>query len=202
MKNNKGLTLIALVITIIILLILAGISIRMSIGENGILTRATTVEKTYNKSEVLEELNIIITEKYLETYNKISLDGNLDNIDEYYSLDKVIQFLLGYSGGEDGKKIYTEGELPDSKVYITTLNGYTNKSEDTRYFIIIDSLGRSIDKYGKGENNYSNAKDYFYIKVSENDDGIKTAKVFYKGIKSNTDADDEEIGDLQIQQSL
>ena len=39
---NKGITLIALVITIIILLILAGISIAMITGENGILTKATT----------------------------------------------------------------------------------------------------------------------------------------------------------------
>ena len=40
MKNNKGITLIALVITIIVLLILAGISIAMLTGENGILTNS------------------------------------------------------------------------------------------------------------------------------------------------------------------
>ena len=38
-KKNKGITLIALVITIIILLILAGISISMLTGQNGILNR-------------------------------------------------------------------------------------------------------------------------------------------------------------------
>lgn len=38
MKNTKGITLIALVITIIVLLILAGGSIAMLTGENGILT--------------------------------------------------------------------------------------------------------------------------------------------------------------------
>ena len=40
MTNNKGITLIALVITIIVLLILAGVSIAMLTGQNGILTRA------------------------------------------------------------------------------------------------------------------------------------------------------------------
>ena len=44
MKNNKkmskGITLIALVVTIIVLLILAGISIMMLTGDNGILKRA------------------------------------------------------------------------------------------------------------------------------------------------------------------
>ncbi len=39
MKNNKGITLIALVVTIIVLLILAGVSIAMLTGDNGILGR-------------------------------------------------------------------------------------------------------------------------------------------------------------------
>ena len=39
-KNAKGITLIALVITIIILLILAGISIAFLNGENGIITKS------------------------------------------------------------------------------------------------------------------------------------------------------------------
>ena len=42
MKNQKGITLIALVITIIVLLILAGVTIAMLTGENGILNKATT----------------------------------------------------------------------------------------------------------------------------------------------------------------
>ena len=46
-KANKGITLIALVITIIVLLILAGVSIAMLTGENGILAQATNArEKT------------------------------------------------------------------------------------------------------------------------------------------------------------
>lgn len=40
MKNNKGITLIALVVTIIVLLILAGVSIAMLTGQNGILNKA------------------------------------------------------------------------------------------------------------------------------------------------------------------
>lgn len=41
MKDNKGITLIALVITIIVLLILAGVAIAMLSGENGLLNRAS-----------------------------------------------------------------------------------------------------------------------------------------------------------------
>ena len=44
MKNNKGITLIALVVTIIVLLILAGISIAMLTGDNGILGNANNAK--------------------------------------------------------------------------------------------------------------------------------------------------------------
>ena len=47
-KNTKGITLIALVITIIVLLILAGVSIAMLTGDNGILTQAQNAK---NKTE-------------------------------------------------------------------------------------------------------------------------------------------------------
>ena len=50
-KNNRGITLIALVITIIVLLILAGVSIAMLTGENGILTQ---VQNAKNKTEEAE----------------------------------------------------------------------------------------------------------------------------------------------------
>ena len=44
-KANKGITLIALVITIIVLLILAAISIATLTGENGLLTKASTAKE-------------------------------------------------------------------------------------------------------------------------------------------------------------
>ena len=52
MKNNKGITLIALVVTIIVLLILAGVSIAMLSGQDGILNRAS--EATYLESNLLK----------------------------------------------------------------------------------------------------------------------------------------------------
>ena len=45
MKNEKGITLIALVITIIVLLILAAVSIATLTGQNGILTRANDAKE-------------------------------------------------------------------------------------------------------------------------------------------------------------
>ena len=66
-RKNKGITLIALVITIIVLLILAGVSISMLTGENGILNRAKEAKEktelaTKEEEEILYELEDMINE--------------------------------------------------------------------------------------------------------------------------------------------
>ena len=53
-RTNQGITLVALVITIIVLLILAGVTIAMLIGENGILNQANQA-KTENEIKAVEE---------------------------------------------------------------------------------------------------------------------------------------------------
>ena len=64
MKNNKGITLIALVITIIVLLILAGVSIAMLTGDNGILTQASTSKTNTQVAEVVERVNMELDAQY------------------------------------------------------------------------------------------------------------------------------------------
>lgn len=59
MKKQTGITLIALVITIIVLLILAGISIATLTGQNGILTKANKAKVENKRAEYEETLNII-----------------------------------------------------------------------------------------------------------------------------------------------
>ena len=54
-KNMKGITLISLVITIILLLILAGISIRSIVGSNGILKTAQKATKDYENDQTDEK---------------------------------------------------------------------------------------------------------------------------------------------------
>lgn len=57
-RKNKGITLIALVITIIILLILAAVSINLLVGENGILNRAQTGATEYQRQAGKEKLEL------------------------------------------------------------------------------------------------------------------------------------------------
>ena len=70
--SNKGITLIALVITIIILLILAGISIAMLTGENGILTRTNEAKEKTQKENIIEEARIKIVEKQTENFGTLT----------------------------------------------------------------------------------------------------------------------------------
>ena len=57
-KQQKGITLIALVVTIIILLILAGVSIAMLTGNNGVLTQAKSAKENTRVGEVQEKVKL------------------------------------------------------------------------------------------------------------------------------------------------
>lgn len=57
-KQTNGITLIALVITIIVLLILAGVAISMLSGKNGILNRATDAKKRTEESNEFEKIKL------------------------------------------------------------------------------------------------------------------------------------------------
>ena len=54
LKEQKGITLVALIITIIVMLILAGVSISLVVGENGVLTQAQDVEPAQVKASLKE----------------------------------------------------------------------------------------------------------------------------------------------------
>ncbi len=53
-KKEKGITLIALIVTIIVLLILAGVTISLAVNDNGIFQKAKTATNTYKKAEANE----------------------------------------------------------------------------------------------------------------------------------------------------
>ena len=71
MKNNKGITLIALVITIIVLLILAGITIAMLTGENGLLNKANGAKVEDMRATADESINLAIAAMNLQLQEKI-----------------------------------------------------------------------------------------------------------------------------------
>ena len=68
MRNQRGITLIALVITIIVLLILAGVSIAMLTGQNGILTRANEAGTTTNEKSNSEIVKLAVSNILTDYY--------------------------------------------------------------------------------------------------------------------------------------
>jgi hypothetical protein len=58
MKKQNGITLVALVITIIVLLILAGVSISLALGNNGVLTRSSQAVTENEKGTVLQDIKL------------------------------------------------------------------------------------------------------------------------------------------------
>lgn len=89
MTNNKGITLIALVITIIVLLILAGVSIAMLTGQNGILTRATDSKIASSDAEVVERVNMELNAQLTNAMAGMAFDtqtvmqNNIGTVDGY-----------------------------------------------------------------------------------------------------------------------
>lgn len=73
-KKERGITLIALVITIIVLLILATISIATLTGENGILNKASNAKETQKLAEMKELLELAIQNLQVEKQRKMTVN--------------------------------------------------------------------------------------------------------------------------------
>ena len=77
-SKNSGITLIALIITIIVLLILAGVSISLVVGENGILSKAISSSEKTNEAKDEEQRQMSIAEAAMNFENTEYKDKNGD----------------------------------------------------------------------------------------------------------------------------
>ena len=127
-KNQKGITLIALVVTIIVLLILAGVSIAMLTGENGIMSKAATASW---KSKLGDAQDIVALE-VSNAMNNYFIHAYVDDTDSetasYASLDGAIT-----QGCQTAQKELGDGYKVESTV-ANTGNGkikieYTSNSK-------------------------------------------------------------------------
>ena len=78
--NNKGITLIALVITIIVLLILAGVAIATLTGDNGVLTKAVTAKDRTTEAEAKEAVQLEAIGSIDETTGKFNKEDFKTNV--------------------------------------------------------------------------------------------------------------------------
>lgn len=121
LKKAKGITLIALVITIIVLLILAGVSIATLAGEGGILSKATTAKNETNQAGTREQIQMAVYGSY-DDNGKLNINQLKTELGK---IDKI------------GTITDTDGNFPIK----TKLDGYD---------IIVDNKG-NVTVNGKGE---------------------------------------------------
>ena len=113
--NQKGITLIALVITIIVLLILAGVSIAMLTGENGILTQAQKAKEKTEEAEKDEMKDIAILDEMIDgkgTYIEEVTDKNpgvLELKDGTYVINSI-EDLVAFASSVNKGTTY-EGQI-------------------------------------------------------------------------------------------
>ena len=97
MKNQKGITLIALVVTIVVLLILAGTSIAMLSGDNGIITQAQNANYANTEGEVVDKIRMAYNTVSAEVRVNTATDRgyNALNFDSMVELVQLIASDLG-----------------------------------------------------------------------------------------------------------
>ena len=87
-QENKGITLIALVVTIVVLIILATVSINEVLGQNGIIGKAKQAKESYEKSVKAEDTAMQELLNEMAQYNEGEPTGNIDP-ETGWNLDKV-----------------------------------------------------------------------------------------------------------------
>ena len=102
-KEMKGITLIALVITIVVLMILAGVSINTVLGDDGIIKKAKEAAEATKRASAEEEMNRLILEYQLasndetlesflqEKVTEGRIDGVTDNGDGTITITKKVE---------------------------------------------------------------------------------------------------------------
>lgn len=130
LRNRKGLTLIALIITIIVLLILAGVSLGAVFGDNGVVTSSTEAKLATENGETLEILRLSIYDKATANSDDIEKMSELDylrsvgkiNFDNTVNVDKI-----------KAQNSYGRGNLSRGDIYVIR-DGYlyyiNNKKEE------------------------------------------------------------------------
>ena len=124
LRRAKGITLISLAITIIILLILAGVTLSLTIGDNGIITQAQKAKEAQEIAAIKEDFQLAILDKELEkggtgitkeeleeiagNFGELQEDGNTIITEEGYEIkiDEIYQ-----EGATGGGSAATDEEL-------------------------------------------------------------------------------------------
>ena len=137
MKRGNGVTLIALAVTIIVMLILAGVTISTLTGNSGITTKASKAKTKSYLANIKEEYELYLSEK--------RMDDEYD-LDTLYANDKTIR----YEGNEVGTgiaEICSSIKKGDEKKFEIIKGKIYYVSQDKNVIPIAVELGFSINQY-------------------------------------------------------
>ena len=155
-KGNKGITLIALVITIIVLLILAGISIAMLTGSSGVLTKANQADIQNARGEAADRINTalngIFAELIAESQGVATIDMDEKDIEGVNGLDtdaaqKIGDFKVAepnFSPEDGGDVVVITWTPHDTSKFGGTITGKITYHKD--------GVFTSSTNYGKANN--------------------------------------------------
>ena len=130
MKKEKGITLIALVITIIVLLILAGVSISLVLGQNGVLTQSKTSVTENKKATAKEEVTMAWAACETDYWNAWAKDSSVSKAD----------FFEGNNGNPGLSSYLTTGTLTNFSYGENSTLDY-EKSASEKYALTVNSKG-------------------------------------------------------------
>lgn len=173
---NKGITLVALVVTIVVLLILAGISINLLLGENGIIKKAKEArEKTAEgKTNDMLGMNQLIQDMYdLEnSENKKEDDKGENKVDDKSDEVKKYKVTIQFINRENQSivnfgsiEIYEGESIGQDAKQIATISG-KNETEN----VISLAKGTYTVRCLKAPDGYEKTAEDITFNVDENDE--------------------------------
>ena len=135
LRRNKGITLIALVVTIIVILILAGISIAMLTGQNGILNRAAEAKEKTGVAQEDENQKLKGYEDTIKQYAPGSNGGSTGggSTDGTPGEGKLPETAVGQPAGTAIKNPDSYGENPNAQATADGAGKYFAKPEGATY---------------------------------------------------------------------
>ena len=194
-SKNKGITLIALVITIIVLLILAGISISMLSGDNSILKKAGEARDLTEVSQEKENISLAYNSALID---KIQKKSNAITLDEF---DKAIKsYDANAITSSEGSKIIVT--FSNGHKYTLYKNGNIGEYEEPP--LAKDTLTVTVNEDETIESlyyvNYPSAKGTIKCRVLYNDDiyGLQLISVnpVTKVVLGNNDENENVTGEM------
>lgn len=170
-KSNSGITLLALVITIIVLIILAGISINLLLGENGLIKKAQNTKETHTIEAIKEKLDIAKGSDYIEQKG----DSSIDTYFAILEKEKIEPYTI------TNKQKVTEstGIIEVDNKYSYTVTIENNKNIKIEYEGKVDEIIREPDEVTiavTGENKQTNLPITLNANIKVNGEDVTTGR--------------------------